>query len=268
MIFSQILHPATGCASYIFGCTGKKALAVVDPHLDHVDDYLAVAAEVKSPIVAILETHVQADHLSGAPHLAERTGAPIYLHETADVAFPHRSLHDGEEIPLGNDYLRVLHTPGHSPDSICLLAGDRVRGEDPWFLLTGDTLFVGDAGRPDLTASEEHQQQKERVLALEARQAALTLHASLQRLLTLPDDLELYPAHFAGSACGRTMSGKPSSTLGFERRFNPALQPRSPEDFVTFMLADLPPAPPQHREIRAANQQGQHLEVSSVREEG
>lgn len=136
MIFRQILHPATGCASYIFGCTGKKALAVVDPHLEHLDDYLALATEAQSPIVAIVETHVQADHFSGALALAEQTGAPIYLHEAAEVAFPHRSLHDGEEITLGNDYLRVLHTPGHSPDSICLLAGDRVRGEDPWFLLT------------------------------------------------------------------------------------------------------------------------------------
>lgn len=267
MIFRQILHPATGCASYIFGCTGKKALAVVDPHLEHVDDYLAVAAEAQSPIVALVETHVQADHHSGALVLAERTGAPICLHEAADVAFPHRRLHDGEEITLGNDYLRVLHTPGHSPDSICLLAGDRVRGEDPWFLLTGDTLFVGDAGRPDLTASEDSPQQADAASPAEARQAALTLYASLQRLLTLPDDLELYPAHFAGSACGRMMSGKPSSTLGFERRFNPALQPRSPEDFVAFMLADLPPAPPLHREIRAANRQGQRLDVPSLREE-
>lgn len=267
MIFRQILHPATGCASYIFGCTGKKALAVVDPHLEHVDDYLAVAAEAQSPIVAIVETHVQADHHSGAAVLAERTSAPISLHESADVTFPHRSLHDGEEITLGNDYLRVLHTPGHSPDSICLLAGDRVRGEDPWFLLTGDTLFVGDAGRPDLTACEESPQQADTAPTGEARQAALALYASLQRLLTLPDDLEVYPAHFAGSACGRAMSGKPSSTLGFERRFNPALQPRSLEDFVAFMLADLPPAPPQHREIRAANRQGQHPGMTSARRE-
>jgi glyoxylase-like metal-dependent hydrolase (beta-lactamase superfamily II) len=267
VIFRQILHPATGCASYIFGCTGKKALAVVDPHLDHIDDYLAVAAEAWSPIVAIVETHVQADHLSGAVKLAKLTGAPIYLHEAATVSFPHRSLHDGEEITLGNDFLRVLHTPGHSPDSMCLLAGDRVRGEDPWFLLTGDTLFVGDAGRPDLTASEENTKQADTTTpAVEARQAAEHLYASLQRLLTLPDDLELYPAHFAGSACGRTMSGKPSSTLGFERRFNAALQPRSPDDFVTFMLADLPPVPPQHLEIRAANRTGHPLEVASGRE--
>ncbi|HEU5367308.1 MAG TPA: hypothetical protein VFU69_02545 [Ktedonobacterales bacterium] len=126
---------------------------------------------------------------------------------------------------------------------------------------------MGDAGRPDLTASELADHRTDSTPGAEARQAALTLYTSLQGLLTLPDDLEIYPAHFAGSACGRAMSGKPSSTLGFERRFNPALQPHSPEDFVAFMLAGLPPAPPQHREIRAANRQGQRLGVSSIREE-
>jgi glyoxylase-like metal-dependent hydrolase (beta-lactamase superfamily II) len=245
MIFRQILHPATGCASYVFGCTGKKALAIVDPHQEHVDDYLAIAELAESPIVAIIETHVQADHLSGATELAARTGAPLYLHEAADVAYPHRALRDGDELPLGNDYLRVLHTPGHSPDSICLLVGDRTRGPEPWFLLTGDTLFVGDAGRPDLTVG-----------AASATDAAHTLYASLQRLFTLPDDLEIYPSHFAGSACGRTMSGKPSSTLGFERRHNPALTQPSLESFVSLMLTDLPPAPERHGEIRAANRQG------------
>jgi hydroxyacylglutathione hydrolase len=246
MIFRQILHPATGCASYIFGCTGKKALAVVDPHAEHIDDYLAVAEAAASPIVAIVETHVQADHLSGAVVLASRTGAPIYLHEAADVAFPHRILRDGDEVELGNDYLRVLHTPGHSPDSICLLVGDRTRGLDPWFLLTGDTLFVGDAGRPDLTSG-----------ATSATDAAHTLYASLQRLRILPDDLEIYPAHFAGSACGRAMSGKPSSTLGFERRFNAALRQSDAGEFVTFMLTDLPAPPAGHEAIRAANRRGE-----------
>lgn len=242
MIFRQILHPATGCASYIFGCTGKKALAVVDPHAEHLDDYLTVAEAAASPIVAIVETHVQADHLSGALALAERTGAPIYLHEAADVAFPHRTLVDGDQLELGNDYLRVLHTPGHSPDSICLLVGDRTRGPDPWFLLTGDTLFVGDAGRPDLTSGNAS-----------ATDAATALYASLQRLQTLPDDLEIFPAHFAGSACGRSMSGKPSSTLGFERRFNLALGQANAEAFVAFMLADLPAPPAGHEAIRATN---------------
>jgi hydroxyacylglutathione hydrolase len=254
MIFRQILHPATGCASYVFGCTGKRQLAVVDPHAEHLDDYLAVAEAAASPIVAIVETHVQADHYSGATALAERTGAPIYLHESADVAFPHRALRDGDELPLGNDFLRVLHTPGHSPDSICLLVGDRTRGPDPWFLLSGDTLFVGDAGRPDLTAAGTGGAADEAQVA--ARQAARTLYASLERLRALPDDLELYPAHFAGSACGRAMSGKPSSTLGFERRFNPALRQPDADAFVAFMLADLPAPPADHRAIRAANRLG------------
>jgi hydroxyacylglutathione hydrolase len=261
MIFRQILHPATGCASYVFGCTGKKALAVVDAHSEHLDDYLAVAEAAASPIVAIVETHVQADHRSGALALSACTGAPIYLHEAADVAFPHRTLRDGDELELGNDYLRVVHTPGHSPDSICLLVGDRTRGPDSWFLLTGDTLFVGDAGRPDLTAGEMGDVGDVRDAAADrardaAERAARTLYDSLRRLLALPDDLELYPAHFAGSACGRAMSGKPSSTLGFERRFNPALRQRGPDDFVAFMLADLPAPPAGHREIRAANRLG------------
>ena len=255
MIFRQILHPATGCASYVFGCTGKRALAVVDPHIEHIDDYLAVAAAADAPIVAIIETHVQADHLSGATALADRTGAPIYLHEAAEVAFPHQTVHDGDEITLGNDYIRVLHTPGHSPDSISLLVGDRVRAEAPWFVLTGDTLFVGDAGRPDLGTSEG---------AGDAAAAACALYDSLQKLLVLPDHLEIFPAHFAGSACGRAMSGKPSSTIGFERRFNPALRPRSRAEFIAFMLADLPPAPPEHRHIRQANREGRVLRPSGL----
>jgi glyoxylase-like metal-dependent hydrolase (beta-lactamase superfamily II) len=248
MIFRQILHPETGCASYLFGCTGKGALAVVDPHIEHVDDYIALAAQVGAPIVAIFETHVQADHLSGAQLLAERTEAPMYLHEAADVDFPHQTVRDGDEIELGNDYVRVLHTPGHSPDSMSLVVGDRVRGDAPWFVLTGDTLFVGDAGRPDLTEPGG-----------DVRVAASELYDSLfDTLLALPDDLEIYPAHFAGSACGRAMSGKPSSTIGFERRFNPALQPRKREEFIAFMLADLPPAPERHAEIRAGNRSGRY----------
>jgi len=247
MIFRQILHPATGCASYVFGCVGKKKLAVVDAHPEHLADYLAVAESVASPIVAVLETHVQADHPSGAVELARLTGAQLYLHQTADVAFDYTALGDGDELPLGNDYIRVMHTPGRSPESACYLIGDRVRGDDPWFVLTGDTLLVGDAGRPDL---------EEDASGDDAQRAARHLHQSLERLLTLPDHLELYPGHFSGSACGRSLSAKPSSTIGFERRFNPALQSRSEDDFVTFMLADLPPAPADHIAIRRANRVG------------
>src|SRR5687768_14360472 len=118
MIFRQILHPQTGCASYLFGCTGKGKLAVVDPHIEHIDDYLEIARQANSPIVAIFETHIQADHRSGAQALAQQTNATLHLHETAIVKFPFEPLHDGEIVELGNDYVRVLHTPGHSSDSV------------------------------------------------------------------------------------------------------------------------------------------------------
>jgi glyoxylase-like metal-dependent hydrolase (beta-lactamase superfamily II) len=214
---------------------------VCDPHIDHLDEYLALAEAAGAGIGHVFETHVQADHISGARELAGRTGARIYLHESADVDFPHVDLSDGDEVPLGNDYVRVLHTPGHSEDSVCYLVGDRTRGPDPWFVLTGDTMFVGSAGRPDLHGDEA------------ARRMAGELHGSLARLLALPDDLEVYPAHFAGSACGKAMSGKPSSTIGFERRFNEALKPRAREEFVAFMTTDLPPQPEEFQRIRAAN---------------
>jgi glyoxylase-like metal-dependent hydrolase (beta-lactamase superfamily II) len=246
MIFRQILHPSTGCASYVFGCTGKGKLAVVDPHAEHIADYLAVAEQAGSPIVAIFETHVQADHLSGAAELAELTGAPIYLHESAAVDFPFIPLRDGDEIQLGNDYVRVVHTPGHSPDSVCLVVGDRKRAEAPWLVFTGDTLFVGDVGRPDLHGDDNT-----------ARYASLLYDSLFDKLLTLDDAVEVYPSHFAGSACGRAMSGKPSSTIGFEKRFNAALQYTDRTAFIAFVQQDQTPAPPEFTTIRAANVKGQ-----------
>jgi hydroxyacylglutathione hydrolase len=245
VIFRQVLHPATGCASYVFGCTGKGRLAVVDPHAEHVHEYLAIAGAAGAPIVAVLETHVQADHLSGAAELVGRTGAELMLHAAAGVDFPHRQLSDGEEIELGNDHIRVLHTPGHSPDSVCLLVGDRTRSDEPWLVLTGDTLFVGDAGRPDLERTDGA-----------ARVAAGDLYDSLRRLMSLSDHVEVYPSHFAGSSCGRSLSAKPSSTIGFERHHNPALQQASKAEFIEFMLGDLAPPPADHERIRAANRSG------------
>ena len=242
MIFRQILHPQTGCASYVFGCTGKAKLAVVDPHSAHIDDYLAVAAQAHSPIIAIFETHVQADHLSGAQQLAAATNATIYLHESAEVKFPFTPLHDGDVIELGNDYVRVLHTPGHSPDSISLVAGDRVRAEADWLVFTGDTLFVGDVGRPDLHGD------------MNTGRFAGQLYDSLfSKLLKLDDMVEVYPSHFAGSACGRAMSGKPSSTIGFERRFNPTLQRTDRDAFITFVQQNQTPAPLEFAAIRKTN---------------
>jgi len=194
-------------------------------------------------ITHIIETHIQADHLSGCRELAAKTGAPIYLHEAAQAHFPFQPLKDGDELELGNVTVRALHTPGHSSDSICLLVTDKTRGPEPWILLTGDTLFVGDAGRPDLHGPAE------------SKRLAEQLYDSLfLKLAPLDDALALYPTHFAGSACGRAMSGNPSSTLGFERRFNPALKPRSKAEFVRFMLENLPPQPPEFAAIRRKNQ--------------
>ncbi len=214
-----------------------------DPHLDHLDEYLKLAELAGGPIGHIFETHIQADHPSAAQALAERTGARIYFHEAADVLFPHSQLRDGDQVELGNDYVRVLHTPGHSPESVCYLVGDRTRGEDPWFVLTGDTLFVGSVGRPDLPGKER------------AEHLAAELHHSLfERLLRLDDTIEVYPGHFAGSACGAGMSAKPSSTIGFERRFNPALQQQSLEEFVGRVTHDLPAQPPDFERLRRRNQ--------------
>ncbi len=213
-----------------------------DPHLSHLDEYLALADAVGARIGHVFETHVQADHPSGALALAERCGARIYFHESADVALPHVRLSDGDEIPLGNDYVRVLHTPGHAPEHVCLLVGDRTRGTDPWFVLTGDTLFVGDIGRPDLHGAED------------ATRLAAQLYDSIwTKLLPLDDAVEVYPGHFAGSACGRSMSAKPSSTIGFERRFNPALQIHDRDAFVEFALRELPAPPPDFEAIRRRN---------------
>ena len=215
---------------------------MVDPQHE-IDQYLEASERTRMRITHIIETHIQADHLSGCRELAAKTGAPIYLHEAAQAHFPFQPLKDGDELELGNVKVGVLHTPGHSFDSICLLVTDKIRGPEPWLLLTGDTLFVGDAGRPDLHGPEE------------SKRLAEQLYDSLFiKLAPLDDALALYPTHFAGSACGRAMSGNPSSTLGFERRFNPALQPRSREEFVRFMLERLPPQPPDFATIRRKNQ--------------
>jgi hydroxyacylglutathione hydrolase len=177
----------------------------------------------------VIETHVQADHASGGRALAQRTGAVYCLHEAADVAFDFTPLADGQELECGNVTTRVLHTPGHTPESLSLVVTDRTRGPEPWFVLTGDTLFVGTVGRPDLPGSAEA--------------SARELYRSVQRLLALPDHTEIYPTHFSGSACGKGMSGKPMSTLAFERRFNPFLGHASEAAFVAAVTADLPARP-------------------------
>ena len=214
---------------------------MVDPQHD-IEPYLEAAGQKNMRITHIFETHVQADPLSGARRLAAVTGAPILMHESAGARFPYVPLTDEEEHELGNVRVTVLATPGHTPDSVSLLVTDRSRASEPWFVLTGDTLFSGGVGRPDLLGSGAE------------RGLAESLYDSLHgRLLTLPDHLEVFPAHFGGAACGKGLSGKPGSTIGFERRFNPALQFGQRDEFVRFVLADLPPQPPQFAENRRIN---------------
>jgi len=252
MFFRQLLNDATACASYLFGCKTMERFAVVDPHADLVDDYVRIAAAQGMPIVAVFETHVPADHVSGLPALVERTGATAYLPAGAGVEFPHTPLADGEWVGLGNTELQAIATPGHAAAHHAYVVTDRTRGDEPWFVLTGDALLVGDAGRPDLHAHGQAEQSVEGM--------ARTLYRSLtERLLSLPDDLLLYPGHYSGSVCGRGLSANPASTIGFERRHNKALQFDSEDAFAEALVRDIPPAPPQQAEIVAANRSGRSL---------
>jgi len=245
VLLRPFLNDAGSCASYLFGCTSHNKLAVVDPHADSVDDYLAAAAAIGAPIVSVFETHVQADHVSGLPALVERTGATAYLPADAGVAFAHVSLADAELVELGNTLVTVIATPGHAPAHHAYAVADRRRGsEEPWLLFSGDSLLIGDVGRPDLH------------VAGDARGQARLLHASLARLLELPDHVVLYPSHYGGSVCGRGLSGNPISSIGFERAHNPLLALTDPDAFADALLSDMPPRPVEQEGIVAANRSG------------
>jgi glyoxylase-like metal-dependent hydrolase (beta-lactamase superfamily II) len=213
---------------------------VVDPQLETAP-YVEAAAQKKLAVTHVIETHVQADHVSGARRLAEATGAKLCLHESAKVEFPFCRVRDGEELRLGNVVATIWHTPGHTPESLSLVVTDRTRGDAPWFVLTGDTLFSGGIGRPDLCGN-----------GVEAALAE-QLFGSVRRLATLPDHVEVYPAHFSGAACGKGLSGKPMSTIGFERLFNPALRLTARDEFVRFALEGLPPQPEAFARTRRKN---------------
>jgi glyoxylase-like metal-dependent hydrolase (beta-lactamase superfamily II) len=239
MILRQFLHtdPAVA-ASYLFGCGGKASGAVVDP-VAEPGFYLRAAEEAGLTIRYVVDTHVHADHLSTGRALAEASGALYVLGATAGAAYPFHGVRDGDRLEMGNVVAEVLEVPGHTPEHVALLVTDRTRGDEPWFVLTGHTLMVGDMGRTELASSAEV--------------GARALFASAERLRALPDYVEVMPGAFSGSVCGRGLSGKPVSTIGFERRFNRAFGIESREEFLDFMAREIPPRPPHAAETRALN---------------
>ena len=244
MYLEQFFVDGLGCASYLIGCEGAGIAAVVDPDRD-VQKYLQVADKHGLKITHIIETHLHADHVSGNTELAARTGAEIYIHEAAQAALQHNKLKGGDVVTLGNVELLVRFTPGHTLESITLLVIDKTRADEPWMVLTGDTLFVGDAGRPDLVGIEA------------ARDLAGQMHDTLHNeYLTLADGVMILPGHGAGSLCGKSIGSVLSSTLGFERQHNPALQVNDRDAYIEFATAGLPEQPGNHKRIKQINRQG------------
>lgn len=239
MILRQFLHTEPVVAvSYLIGCGGKSAAIVVDP-VHAAEYYRQAAADLGMEIRYVVDTHVHADHLSSGRALATLTGAPYLLHESVDATFDFERVADGTRLAIGNVQIEVLHLPGHTPEHIGLLVTDRSRGGEPWLVVTGHTLMVGDMGRTEL--------------ATDAQDGARALFRSARRLKALPDYLPILPGAFAGSVCGRALSGNPISTLGFERRFNRTFAIDDEAMFVAAMLRDIPPAPPGAATTRAAN---------------
>lgn len=244
MIFEQFYLGCLAQASYLIGSDGEAA--VVDPRRD-VDEYLERARSEGLAIKYVIETHLHADFVSGHRELAERTGATIVFGGKAGASFPHRAVRDGDELRIGAVVLRFLETPGHTPESICVLAVDMAESPEPKLVLTGDTLFIGDVGRPDLAGGA----------GFAPQQMASQLYESLHgKLLALPDGVHVYPGHGAGSLCGRNISSQTSSTIGEQRRSNYALQPMAKERFVAMVTADLPEVPRYFSHDVAVNRAG------------
>ena len=240
MLFRQFVDDDLGCASYLIGDESSGEAVVVDPAYA-IEQYLDEAKKQHARLVRVLETHTHADHLSGHGRLALEHDLPVSIHPAAEPAYPFDPLEDGQELELGEVTIRVIHTPGHRPEHCCFAVLDRSRGDEPWLVITGDSLLVGDAARPDLaTAAEE---------------GARGMFVSLQKLLDLPDGTQVYPGHVAGSLCGAGMSSMHSSTIGFERRFNHKLElaTKDEDEFVTETTSSSAPRPPNMERIVELN---------------
>ncbi len=254
MYFKQIQTPGLGCFSYVLGCPAARACVVVDPRRD-IDCYLEIARDEGMRITGVIETHLHADHVSGGQELRAATGAPIYIHPGAGVGYPHEPLLEGQIIEAGAARMVVLYTPGHTPNSVSLLVSDLVRSPDPAMILTGDVLFVGDIGRPDLPGAA--------ILDEQVRNLFDSLYG---KLANLPPELEVYPAHGQGSLCGRGMSAKGVSTLGYERRANPMLRFADFDAFKKAVLSRLPARPKSFSHIIETNRRGAPLRDSCPQE--
>jgi glyoxylase-like metal-dependent hydrolase (beta-lactamase superfamily II)/rhodanese-related sulfurtransferase len=244
MYFNQIAVPGLGCLSYVIGCPKAKAMAVVDPKRD-IQDYLNIAREEGMQITHVFNTHVHADHVSGDQELRYATGADIYIHESAPVQYRHKDIQEGDVFEIGAAKIEVLHTPGHTPNAVSLLVTDRARSEEPQMILTGDLLFVGDIGRPDLPGDE--------ILDEQVQNLYNSLYVKFKHY---PDHLEVFPAHGEGSLCGRGMSAKKSSTLGYERRANPMLRFPDFESFKAEVMSVFPVRPKSFSHIIQTNLKG------------
>ncbi|MDQ2983252.1 MAG: MBL fold metallo-hydrolase [Actinomycetota bacterium] len=238
MLFRQFVDDDLGCASYLIGDEKTGEAVLVDPAYA-IERYLVAADRQGVRITRVLETHTHADHVSGHGRLALEHGVPVSVHPAAGVFFPHDELADGQEIRVGDVTIGVMHTPGHRPEHCCFTVTDRSRGDKPWLVLSGDSLFVGDAARPDL--------------AVEAEEGARALQTSLRHLMVLADGVEVYPGHVAGSLCGAGMSSKPSTTIGFERSFNRLLQIDDEREFINALTGTGTPKPPTLERVVALN---------------
>jgi hydroxyacylglutathione hydrolase len=247
VFFRQFKVEGLGCYSYLIGCPSEGNACVVDPER-HVGRYLDAAQENELQITDVFDTHLHADHISGSQELAAQTGAAVHVHPGVEAGYPHEPLGEGQRFRLGAAELEVIETPGHTPNSVSLAITDHARSADVLALLAGDLLFVGEIGRPDLAGENLLEQQ------------VRSLYDSLyQKLARLPDWTEVYPAHGEGSLCGRAMSAKPMTTLGFERRNNPLLNGMSFEDFRRIMVDDFQIRPPNFAAIVEKNRQGPKL---------